>query len=43
MGISQAFADLNSRFVDMVNGHDAHGWAKVRRALRPLPIRPADR
>jgi ketosteroid isomerase-like protein len=29
MGISQAFADLNSRFVDMVNGHDAHGWAAL--------------
>ncbi|OKO66833.1 hypothetical protein AC630_41235 [Bradyrhizobium sp. AS23.2] len=24
MDISQAFANLNSRFVELVNGHDAH-------------------
>jgi ketosteroid isomerase-like protein len=29
MGISQTFADLNSRFVELVNRHDAHGWAAL--------------
>jgi ketosteroid isomerase-like protein len=27
MDISQAFADLNSKFVETVNSHDAHRWA----------------
>ena len=29
MDISQAFADLNSRFVETVNSHDAHRWAAL--------------
>jgi hypothetical protein len=29
INISQAFADLNSRFVELVNGHDAHRWAAL--------------
>jgi ketosteroid isomerase-like protein len=27
MDIPQAFADLNSKFVETVNSHDAHRWA----------------
>jgi uncharacterized protein (TIGR02246 family) len=29
MDISQAFADLNSKFVETVNAHDAHRWAAL--------------
>jgi uncharacterized protein (TIGR02246 family) len=29
MDISQAFADLNSKFVATVNSHDAYGWASL--------------
>jgi uncharacterized protein (TIGR02246 family) len=29
MDASQAFADLNSRFVATVNSHDAHRWAAL--------------
>jgi ketosteroid isomerase-like protein len=29
MNVSQAFADLNSRFVETVNSHDAHHWAAL--------------
>jgi uncharacterized protein (TIGR02246 family) len=29
MDISLAFADLNSRFVETVNSHDAHRWAAL--------------
>jgi uncharacterized protein (TIGR02246 family) len=29
MDISQAFADLNSKFVEAVNAHDAHRWAAL--------------
>lgn len=29
MDISQAFADLNSKFVETVNSHDAHRWAAL--------------
>jgi ketosteroid isomerase-like protein len=29
MDTSQAFAGLNSRFVALVNGHDAQGWAAL--------------
>jgi ketosteroid isomerase-like protein len=29
MDISQAFANLNSRFVELVNGHDAHRWTAL--------------
>jgi hypothetical protein len=30
MDISQAFADLNSKFVETVNSHDAHGGGDLR-------------
>jgi uncharacterized protein (TIGR02246 family) len=29
MDVSQAFADLNSKFVETVNNHDAHDWATL--------------
>jgi ketosteroid isomerase-like protein len=29
MDVSQALANLNSRFVELVNGHDAHRWAAL--------------
>ena len=29
MDVSQAFADLNSRFVETVNNHDMPGWAAL--------------
>jgi ketosteroid isomerase-like protein len=29
MDVSQAFADLNSKFVETVNSHDAHRWAAL--------------
>jgi ketosteroid isomerase-like protein len=29
MSISQAFSDLNSKFVETVNSHDAHRWAAL--------------
>ena len=29
MDVSQAFADLNTRFVETVNNHDAPGWAAL--------------
>ena len=29
MDISQAFANLNSRFVELVNDHDAHRWTAL--------------
>jgi ketosteroid isomerase-like protein len=29
MDISQAFSDLNSRYVDTVNSHDVPGWAAL--------------
>ncbi|MBR0757461.1 nuclear transport factor 2 family protein [Bradyrhizobium jicamae] len=29
MDVSQAFADLNSKFVETVNAHDAHRWAAL--------------
>ena len=29
MSISQQFSDLNSKFVETVNSHDAHRWAAL--------------
>ena len=29
MSFSQQFSDLNSKFVETVNSHDAHRWAAL--------------
>jgi hypothetical protein len=43
MDISQAFADLNSKFVETVNSHDAHRWARLYFPKTPFSCLPDSR